>query len=88
LFREGQRNIVTSILDFYHKTSYERKKIAKATPNREVTEEMARFVGLPLEELPVLEGPAPLEVLVPLERTEEPPEPEESGSVLAVGREA
>jgi len=46
---------------------------------------MARFVGLLLEpeELPVLEGPAPEEVLVPVERTEEPEEP---GSVLAVGR--
>lgn len=46
---------------------------------------MARFVGLPLEpeELPVLEGPVPVEVLVPVERTEEP---EEAGSELAVGR--
>jgi len=52
---------------------------------------MARLVGLLLlplapEVLPVLEGPVPLEVLVPLERTEETPEPE--GSELAVGRAA
>lgn len=53
---------------------------------------MARLVGLPLlplapEELPVLAGPVPLEVLVPVERMEETPEPEEAG-VLAVGRAA
>ena len=42
-------------------------------------------MGLPLEpeELPVLEGLVPVEVLVPVERTEEP---EEAGSELAVGR--
>jgi len=59
--------------------------MARATPNNEVSEEMARFVGLPLEpeELPVLEGPVPEEVLVPVERTEEPEEP---GCELAVGR--
>jgi len=80
------------ILNFYHKASYERKKIAKATPNREVSEDRARLVGLPLlplapEVLPVLEGPVPVEVLVPLERTEETPEPE-GEAVSAVGRAA
>lgn len=45
-------------------------RTAKATPNREEREEMARVVGLPtlplaLEEVPVLEGPV-VPVLVPL----------------------
>jgi len=62
-------------------------KTAKATPNREVSEERARAVGLPLlplalEEVPVLEGPA---VLPPV-RLEE--WLEEETEVLEVGREA
>jgi len=86
---------VTSILDFYHNAPYERKNIAKATLNREVSEEIAKVVGLPPvllapEEDPVLEGPVPVPVLVPVERTEEAPLwPEEEGLVpLAVGRAA
>jgi len=67
--------------------------MVKATPNTEVSEEMARLVGLPPlpvapEELPVLEGPVPVEVLVPLERTEETPEPDREGDELSVGRAA
>jgi len=46
-------------------------KTDKATPNKQVSEERARAVGLPLvplalEEVPVLEGPV-VPVLVPLE---------------------
>lgn len=53
-----------------------------------MNEEIARLVGLPLEpeEPPVLEGPVPVEVLVPVERREETPE--EGVRPLAVGRAA
>jgi len=60
----------------------------RATPNKEVSEERARPVGLPLlplapEEDPVLAGPVPVGVLVPEERTELLPEEVEG---VAVGR--
>jgi len=63
-------------------------KTAKATPNREVSEERARVVGLPrlpleLEEVPVLAGPEAPE----LARVEVWPV-EEGTELLRVGRDA
>lgn len=67
-------------------------KTAKATPNREVSEERAKTVGLPLlplalEEVPVLEGPV-VPVLVPLLVWTLELLPVEEGTTLLVGREA
>lgn len=67
-------------------------KTAKARPNKEVSVERARVVGLPaplleLEEDPVLEGPV-VPVLVPLEWTVELWPEEAGGTELTVGSEA
>ena len=67
-------------------------KTAKATPNREVSEDKARVVGLlaPLlepEVVPVLEGPV-VPVLVPLVWTVELWAVEEGDGTELVGREA
>jgi len=81
-----ERGIVTILtLDIYE-ASQERKKAAKATPIRVVNEETARPLAPPVfEELPVLEGLDPEEVLVPLGPLETP---EEERDVLTVGRAA
>ena len=65
--------------------------MAKPTPNREVSVDRARLVGLPVlplapEELPVLAGLEPEEVLVPLERMEVPVEEGETALLVGVGR--
>jgi len=73
-----------SVRDSYHTTPQERKKTAKATPKREVSEEMARPAALPSlepEEFPVLFGPLPEDVLVPLGLPEG-----EGGDTVGVGR--
>jgi len=64
--------------------------MAKQTPNREVSVDRTRLVGLPVlplapEELPVLAGLEPEEVLVPLERTVVP-EGEEDTMLVGWGR--
>jgi len=66
--------------------------MAKQTPNREVSVDRARLAGLPVfplapeELLPVLAGPEPEEVLVPLERTEVPEGEEEDTALVGAGR--
>ena len=85
-----QRKIVTTVLTFYQSAPHERKMTAKVTPNREVRDEAARPAALPLSlepEVPVLEGPDPVLVLVPVGRV---PVPEEGEGLapLGVGRAA
>jgi len=77
---------------FYRNTPHERMKTAKATPTREVSEERAMVVGLPLlplelELVPVFEGPVePVLVLLVWMLLEILPV--EEGTTLLVGREA